>query len=368
MIAPAPSRRADSLMLWLLWAYLLLISAAEIVTSVVNPQAGLTLHALLLVGLTFFGASGQLSQERRLALALTLAPLIRLLSLALPLIRFPQLTWYPIVAVPLLLATWIVVRLLGLSRQQLGLRRGNPWLQLMLVGGGLGLGVAEYIILRPTPLLSSYSWAAVVLPALSLVIFTGFTEELIFRGLLQAVAAPVLTRWTLVYVSLLFAALHIGYLSLADVVFVFAVGMLFGQIVRWGGSILGVTLAHGLTNVTLFLLMPYVAANPSSAVAAAAPWAICGGTAIAIVGVHFMMLRSMIRRCATEPAVAPVASFRALRRDTGLTYTDIAQRTGLPVRLLAEIEHGLRLAQPEQLHLIAQALGAGLPAPELTPA
>src|SRR5262245_46167178 len=230
--------------LWLLWGYLLLITVAEIVTSAVQPQLGMIIHALLLVGLTLHGATGQLTQERKLALALTLAPLIRLLSLALPLTRFPQVAWYPIVAIPLLIATWMVIRLLGLPRRELGLRAGHLPLQLMLVGGGLGLGAIEYTILKPAPLLSEFSWGAVVLPALSLVIFTGFTEEIIFRGLLQAIAAPVLGRGTLVYVALLFAALHIGYLSASDVVFVFAVGLLFGQIVRWGGSILGVTLAH----------------------------------------------------------------------------------------------------------------------------
>src|SRR4029453_9463384 len=150
----------------------------------------------------------------------------------------------------------------------------------------------EYAILRPTPLVESYSWRAVVLPILSLVIFTGFTEEVIFRGLLQTVAMPALGRWTLTYVSLLFAVLHIGYLSLADVAFVFGVGMLFGQIVRWGGSILGVTLAHGMTNVTLFMIMPYITANPSSQAAALAPWAIWGGTAVAIVAIDLLMLRA----------------------------------------------------------------------------
>ena len=47
---------------------------------------------------------GRAEGERKLALALTLAPLIRILSLALPLARFPQAAWYPLVALPLLLA------------------------------------------------------------------------------------------------------------------------------------------------------------------------------------------------------------------------------------------------------------------------
>jgi membrane protease YdiL (CAAX protease family) len=357
MVNTSTPRRAANPTLWLLWGALLFIAAAEIVTAAVQPHLGMTLHALLLVGLTLYGASGQLSEGRRLALALTLAPLIRLLSLSLPLIRFPQATWYPIVAIPLLIAAWIVIRLLGLSRQELGLRAGNLPVQLMLIGGGLGLGAAEYAILQPAPLVANYSWGAIVLPALSLVIFTGFTEELIFRGLLQTVAAPALMRSTILYVALLFAALHIGYLSVVDVAFVFAVGVLFGEIVRRGGSILGVTLAHGLTNVTLFLIMPYVAANPSSIVAAGAPWAIWGGTTIALIAVNIILLRGVALRRPAAPAGPPTARLREMRLSQGLTYTDLAQQTGLPVRLLAEIEHGMRLPHAEQLETIAQALG-----------
>ena len=70
---------------------------------------------------------------------------------------------------------------------------------------------------------------------------------------------------------------------LLDVLFVFAVGILFGEIVRRGGSILGVTLAHGITNVTLFLVMPYVAQHPTSDLAMSAPWAIWGCTGIALI-------------------------------------------------------------------------------------
>jgi membrane protease YdiL (CAAX protease family) len=363
MVSASTPRRAANRTLWLIWGALLFVTFAEIVTAVVQPQVGMILHALLLVGLTLYGASGQLTEGRRLALALTLAPLIRLLSLSLPLIRFPQATWYPIVAIPLLIAAWIVIRLLGVSRHDLGLRAGNLPLQLMLVGGGLGLGAAEYAILRPASLVADYSWGTLVLPALSLVIFTGFTEELIFRGLLQTVAAPALTRWTLMYVALLFAALHIGYLSVSDVAFVFAVGVLFGEIVRRGGSILGVTLAHGLTNVTLFLIMPYVAAHPSSVVAAGAPWAIWGGTAVALIAVNIILLRGVTLRRPAQPSEPPAVQLRELRRSQGLTYTDLAQQTGLSVRLLAEIEHGMRLPQAEQLEMIAQALGLRSPAP-----
>lgn len=241
---------------WCFWGYLLLITIAEVLSSAVDPRSGLIVHAAILLALLVHGGIGRSEVERKLALGLTLAPLIRLLSFSLPLTRFPQAAWYPIVSAPLLLAVWLVIRQLHLPRRELGLRTGNVWLQILLIPGGVWLGALEYVILRPAPLLISFSWTSFWLLSLSLIVFTGFTEELIFRGLLQTLAAPMIGRGALVFVALLFAVLHTGYLSVADVLFVFAVGLLFAYLVRWGGSILGVTLAHGITNIMLFVAMP----------------------------------------------------------------------------------------------------------------
>lgn len=241
---------------WLPWVCLGALTLAEIITNLTSYQIGLLLHSALLLWLLWYGALRQRRAGGRLALALCAAPLIRLLSLSLPLADFPQLFWYPFVAAPLLVAVWLVVRQLRLPAKALGLGPGNPLLQLMLAGGGFGLGAVEYIILRPAPLLNSVSVANVALAALVLIFFTGFNEEIIFRGLLQATALPQLKRWALVYVSLVFAVLHIGYKSVLDVVFVFAVGFTFAYAVMWGRSIWGVTLAHGLTNLMLFVILP----------------------------------------------------------------------------------------------------------------
>src|SRR5687768_7838273 len=81
----------------LFWAYLLLITLAEVVASAVDPWFGLVAHAMILVALLVHGGIGRSEAERNLALALTLAPLIRLLSFSLPLTQFPQAAWYPIV-------------------------------------------------------------------------------------------------------------------------------------------------------------------------------------------------------------------------------------------------------------------------------
>ncbi len=348
---------------WFLWCYLLLITVAELLTSLIAPQWGLLLHVIILIGLILHGTLDGNQASRTFMLSLTLAPLIRLLSLSLPFPRLPQASWYPAVSLPLLIAVWVIVRQSGGSRRSLGLHFGNPLLQLMLAGGGFGLGLIEYAILRPQPIVSALSWQALWLPALSLLVFTGFTEELIFRGLLQSLSVPVLGRWGLVYVALLFAVLHSGYQSVTDVVFVFAVGLVFGYIVCWGGSILGVTLAHGLTKITLFLIMPLLAAHPDHPGTSMWPWLVTAGTMLAMVAIAILVLRTLSDSRTRVTGQDPATILRATRRAAGLTYTDLACRSGISVRELAVMEHGLEPLQNEQQALISRKITNVLPLP-----
>jgi membrane protease YdiL (CAAX protease family)/heme exporter protein D len=339
----------------LLWIYLFLITMAELITSIVSPQLGLIMHALLLVTFMVHGAIWQHNSVGQFVLGLTLAPLIRLLSLSMPLLNFPQAAWYPLVSIPLLIALWLIVRQMSIPRQALGLRMGYLPLQVLLVSVGVSLGFIEHQILQPQPVVSSLTWQALVLPALSLAFFTGFTEEIIFRGLLQALVLPSLGRAGFIYVALLFAALHIGYLSVVDVLFVFVVGVLFAYIVHWGSSILGATLAHGLTNVILFLIMPYLSQHPDDSLNTIMPWVLWSSVPISIVTIALVWLQSLKQRQAVQTDVSP-ATIRTLRREHGLTYASLAQYTGIPTRKLAAIERGLQPLEAEHRAAIARAL------------
>lgn len=339
-----------------LWAYLVLVTAAELVTSLVSPQLGQLAHVVLLGCLVLHGAIGTYLPSRRLALALALAPLIRVLSLGLPLLRFPQIAWYPLVALPLLLAAGLIIRQLELTRRDLGLRLHNPALQLLLVPLGVGLGVIEYVILLPSQQFAGFSWVTFVLATLNLLIFTGFTEELIFRGVLQTVARQALGRWALIYVSLLFGVLHIGYLSLIDVVFVSCVGLLFAYIVRRTGSILGVTLAHGVTNMMLFLVLPQVEGFSVPTVATLTPWLMQAGTLCALAVAVLLAVRHL-RACLRLPQAEVQTSLQKLRAGLGLTRVALAQRAGLAAVALAEIELGVRAMAHDEARRLAPILG-----------
>ena len=189
-----------------------------------------------------------------------------MLNLSLPLVGIPQVYWYLIISVPLLVTAVMAVRNLGLSWASIGLNWGRVPFQLLIALSGLILGYIEYSILQPEPLAASLTWEEAAIPALILLVSTGFMEELVFRGVMQRVAVRRLGRFGFIYVAAVFAILHIGHSSALDILFVFAVALFFGWVVVRTRSLLGVTLAHGLTNIMLFLVVPYsLALNPSVA-------------------------------------------------------------------------------------------------------
>ncbi len=237
--------------------YLGAITAAELVTALVNPLGGIIFHIVLLLGLVSHASLTARHPSHKFYLALALAPLIRLLSLSMPLTKFPQIYWYGIIAVPLLVATFTVMRRLEFGPGQVGITCKRLPLQLMVALSGIPFGIAEFYILRPSPLIDSLTWEGVLLPALILLVGTGFAEELVFRGVMQRSAGEALGRWGWVYIAVFFAALHIGYLSVIECGFVLVVGLFFGWVIQKTGSLLGITLSHGITNIGLYLIIPF---------------------------------------------------------------------------------------------------------------
>ncbi len=160
---------------------------------------------------------------------------------------------------PLLLAALQVVRLLGFSLEQIGLNFKRISIQLAVALAGFVFGVGEYFILteeaQATTLVLQENW---LLAAFLLLTCTGFVEELIFRGVLQHSAVEALGWRGIIYVSLLFAVIHLIHQSLIDIAFVFVIAIFFGWVVKKTGSLFGVTLSHGIANIVLFLVAPLI--------------------------------------------------------------------------------------------------------------
>lgn len=242
--------------------YLAGLALAEAITTLIEARFGMIMHGLVLAALFLHASIWANFTQRRFLLCLSMAPMIRLVSLALPLMEFPFVYWYMIVGLPLFLAAYLAVRASRLNRGMLNLSYRSWPLQLLIAPVGIGLGYIEFLILRPDPLISELSLSQALLPSIILLIFTGFLEELIFRGMLQYSAMRSFGRSGLIYSAVVFTVLHLGYHSIVDLIFVFGVAILFGLLTYWTGSILGVSLAHGITNIGLYLVFPFLITVP----------------------------------------------------------------------------------------------------------
>ena len=82
-------------------AYLAAITIAELLVAFVSPTWGFVAHGVILTILLVDGAGTPEPAERRLLLSLTIAPIIRISSLTLPLTPFDRQWWYALVSLPL---------------------------------------------------------------------------------------------------------------------------------------------------------------------------------------------------------------------------------------------------------------------------
>lgn len=247
-------------------AYAIVLLVGEVLVTFVNPVLVFPLHGGLVVAVSLHLAwlarrPVETAESRALTallLSFVVAPLIRIISLTLPLAQIEPAYRYFFAGVPMALGALLVARTLGLGGEQIGIVWRKPRLQALAVFGSLGLGLVEFTILRPAPL-GALPWTlAGLLPAVAVGIFTGFPEEVIFRGLLQTTARPIMRSGTVLYAATVFAVLHIGYESATDLMFVFAVGLFYGWIFERSRSIVGVSIGHGLANVALFFVAPHL--------------------------------------------------------------------------------------------------------------
>jgi hypothetical protein len=189
---------------------------------------------------------------------------------------------------------------------------------------------------------------------------SGILEELIFRGLLQSTVLAAFGRWGLLYGAMLFAGLHVGYLSWQHLLFALVLGLFFAYAAYHSASLLGVALAHAIANVVAQQAMPTLAQRAPAQVpvvvqATLAALLLASLSMLVLLGWRVRQRGQTTRR----PAVRP--SLRDVRRQAGLRHTELALRTGIPARTLAEVEFGITIFTEEQRQRIGEVFGLRIP-------
>lgn len=243
-----------------LLGYLALIIISEIINAYYSIEAGLIIDVVIICILLFHSSLINDDKEyTNLLRAMIILPMIRIIGLSVPLMQVQALYWFPIIAIPLFAASITLIRTQKLKRKNLGLNLGNIPVQLLIASSGFLLGFIEYKVLAVKPLISTFDPLMILFAGSILLISTGLAEELLFRGILQQNTEKIFgSLFGLLYASLLFTSLHIGWKSGIDIIFVFAVSMFYGYMFQKTRSLFGITLSHGISNTVLFLIMPFI--------------------------------------------------------------------------------------------------------------
>lgn len=238
--------------------YLVGLVVAEVTVAYYNLQLGLALDSILLFALLINSSLNTSYNFSILLRSMMALPIIRIIGLSIPLMQIQPLYWFPIISIPLFAASYTIMRSQGLSLKNVGFRWGNIPIQLLIASTGIILGTVEYFILQPKPLISTFNLQNLLFASVILTISTGLAEEVLFRGILQKNAENVFgVFYGLIYTAFLFTALHIGWNSLVDLIFVLGVALFYGYVFLKTKSIFGITLSHGLSNTFLFLIIPF---------------------------------------------------------------------------------------------------------------
>jgi uncharacterized protein len=212
---------------------------------------------LLLIGLITHGALAGNESQREFSLSLGIVPLIRIISISLPImLQISQFIWYIIISIPILSGIFFVARFLKYSPEDVGLNGHDLDVQILVGISGIGLAAIDYFILQPQPFISTSSIQTLIFPVFILLIFTGFMEELAFRGVMQR-ASRAFDPFGWILVAAIYAATQIGYGSILHCAFSFGTALFFGWIVKCTRSIIGVSLCHGVINIGLYIALQF---------------------------------------------------------------------------------------------------------------
>jgi CAAX protease family protein len=251
---------------FLVLLYLLAIVLAEVCVVFVDVAIGVLAEALVvLASLNHYLFAAQRSGDAAprepgvaplaVLLVIPLVPLLRILSVTMVVPDVQELYQYTITGIPLLLGAVLIARAV---RSRHIVWRPVEWRsQGMIAAAGLPLGAAAFLVVRPESL--DLSWSEILLGTLSLTVAAALTEEFIFRGLLQESLSRLFGEFAVLLSTVAFVTMYLAVRPVAYLVIIGLAGLLFAWAVERTGSLVGVVLAHGLMNVGLVLVWPWVA-------------------------------------------------------------------------------------------------------------
>jgi uncharacterized protein len=231
-----------------------LIILAELFIFLGKPNYAMPIHALNLVLLIL----SSIYINNGIYPVLMLMPLFRLVNVAMPVFFDLTLYSYFLVYAPMFIPIYFLVKDGFLGRAEVGLTFKGFWFYLPLaISVGFALGWGEYNVIHPQLMTPGASIKDILILIVTMIFFVGIVEEFIFRSSLQTVLEARLGSKTgLLLASVIFGFMHSGYHLPLELLYVSFAGAVFGLLFWQTKSLPVISLAHGVTNISLFLVVP----------------------------------------------------------------------------------------------------------------
>jgi membrane protease YdiL (CAAX protease family) len=239
---------------------ILAIAFAEMLIYSGRTKEAAWVHMILLMGLSLSMPLMKNKDVRKTYQALMLPPLLRLVSISMPV--FFDVTLYSFVFIYATLAAPIAIAAVyqQLTLEKMGITLRRIWLYIpfsVLIGAVLGVG--EYMVIRTDYLIPDISPLNLLKLTVVMVFFVGLVEEVIFRSFIQTRFNKIFGAWEgILLSSMLFGIMHSGYGSFDVVLYTTFVGVIIGYMFYKTRSLPLITLTHGFLNVFLFAIIPHL--------------------------------------------------------------------------------------------------------------
>lgn len=236
-----------------------LVCVAEAIFLVLGLLAGAVAGLVAVSILLAYGSARVDRPEGQAAVALSVVPLLRVLSIALPSFLVPVWIWHAEIGIAVIVATLLASRLIGIGPTDLGLRTVPERDTVLAALAGLPLGFLASRIAETSSILPDRALTTVVVASLAVIIGAAFAEELLFRGLLLRVAERAGGGDGVLVSSALSTLFYVGTLNIRYVVLMGLVSIVFATVTRRSGSIWPAVACHAVMAWSQLILWPALA-------------------------------------------------------------------------------------------------------------
>ena len=180
-----------------------------------------------------------------------LIPLYRIITLSVPIELITYEQYLLITTIFILTGSLILITFLKIPLEKVGLVLKEIKLQIICIAAGGVIGYVEWIFIQP-------SGFDLLISNILILALCAFTDELIFRGLIQQSIERARRRpfTAILLASTLYTIFYISYMDTLELVLIFLTSLFFGYVVSKSKSIVGVSFSHALVNICCFVIFP----------------------------------------------------------------------------------------------------------------